>query len=103
MGRVGDAVKVRGMFLHPNQLQQAVTRFPELGRFQAVVTRPETRDTLTLKIELPSETADQAALTDAVKAAVRETCRLGLDAVEFMKPGGIPEDARPMVDKRTWE
>lgn len=103
MGRVGDAVKVRGMFLHPNQLRQAVARFPQLGRFQAVVTRPETRDTLTLKIELTSETADQAALTDPLKAAIREICRLGLDAIEFVAPGDVPEDARPVVDERTWE
>jgi phenylacetate-CoA ligase len=103
MGRVGDAVKVRGMFLHPNQLQGAVARFPGLGRFQAVVTRPETRDIFTLKIELTSETADRATLADALKTAVREACRLGLDSVEFLGPGSIPQDARPVVDERTWE
>jgi len=103
MGRVGDAVKVRGMFLHPNQLQQAVARVAGLGRFQAVVTRPETRDTLTLRVELTDESADRAALTESLKAAVRESCRLGLDTVEFLAPGSIPEDARPVVDERTWE
>jgi phenylacetate-CoA ligase len=103
MGRVGDAVKVRGMFLHPNQLQQAVARFPELGRFQAFVTRPETRDRLALQVELSGEAAEQAALAEALKGAVRETCRLGLDDVTFVEPGGLPEDARPVVDERTWE
>jgi phenylacetate-CoA ligase len=103
MGRVGDAVKVRGMFLHPNQLQRAVARFSELGRFQALVTRPETRDVLTLKVELTSETADRAALIDALKAAVRETCRLGVDTVQFLDAGSIPEDAQPVVDERSWE
>ena len=29
-GRSGDAIKVRGMFLHPNQLQYAVMQFPEI-------------------------------------------------------------------------
>lgn len=103
MGRVGDAVKVRGMFLHPNQLQQAVARFPELGRFQALVTRPETRDRLALQVELTGEAAEQATLAEALKSAVRETCRLRLDDLKFMEPGGIPEDARPVVDERTWE
>ena len=101
--RVGDAVKVRGMFLHPNQVQQAIARFPELGRFQAVVNRPESRDTLTLKIELTRETADHAELDAGLKAAVRETCRLRLDAVEFVAAGDIPEDAQPVVDERAWE
>jgi len=103
MGRVGDAVKVRGMFLHPNQLQQAVARFPDLGRFQAVVTRPETRDMLALRIELAGQAADQPALVDGLKTAVRETCRLGLDDVKFVEPGSIPEDTQPILDERTWE
>ena len=31
-GRSGDTIKVRGMFLHPNQLQYAVMQFPEIKR-----------------------------------------------------------------------
>ncbi|RME05469.1 MAG: phenylacetate--CoA ligase family protein, partial [Anaerolineae bacterium] len=34
-GRVGDAVKVRGMFLHPRQVRELLDRFPEVLRGQA--------------------------------------------------------------------
>ena len=51
-GRSGDAIKVRGMFLHPNQLQAAAMQFPEIKDLQAVITRPENRDVVTVNIEL---------------------------------------------------
>ncbi len=42
VGRVGDAIKVRGMFVHPNQLRFALAQVPGLARAQAVVSRPDT-------------------------------------------------------------
>jgi phenylacetate-CoA ligase len=59
LGRVGDAVRTRGMFIHPRQLEPAFARFPEISKCQAVVTRPGHRDELTLKVELK---ADEGAL-----------------------------------------
>ncbi len=41
VGRVGDAVKVRGMFVHPNQLRFAIGQAPGVVRYQAVVTRSD--------------------------------------------------------------
>lgn len=103
MGRVGDAVKVRGMFVHPNQLRAAASRFPAVARVQAVVTRPEHRDELTLRVELSDPGADREALTQELAAAVRELCRVRADYIVFVEPGTIPEDAKLIVDERTWE
>ena len=58
-GRSGDAVKARGMFLHPNQLQYAVMQFPEIKQIQVVITRPQNRDIITVNLEL-REGADGA-------------------------------------------
>ena len=41
VGCVGDAVKVRGMFVHPNQLRLAASKFPAIARLQGIVTRPD--------------------------------------------------------------
>ena len=38
VGRVGDAVKVRGMFVHPNQLRFALGQLAGVARAQAVVS-----------------------------------------------------------------
>jgi len=103
MGRVGDAVKVRGMFLHPLQLKGAIAKFEMLGNVQAFVTRPETRDHVKLQVELKDASVDKPALGKEVKAAVSQACRLKIDVVEFVEPGSIDASARVVVDERSWE
>jgi phenylacetate-CoA ligase len=103
MGRVGDAVKVRGMFVHPNQIRAAVARFPAIARAQGVITRPAHRDEFTLKVELSDPEADKDALSKDLSAAVKEICRVSVDNIIFVEPGTIPADARGIVDERTWE
>ncbi|MFQ5612184.1 MAG: phenylacetate--CoA ligase family protein [Anaerolineae bacterium] len=103
MGRVGDAIKVRGMFLHPLQLKAAIAQFEELGNVQAIVTRPDTRDHVRLRVEMKNGTADEEALREKVKAAASQACRLKVDEVEFVAAGSIEESARTVVDERTWE
>ena len=98
-GRVGDAVKVRGMFLHPRQLREFMARYPQAARWQAVVTRREHKDFLTLHI-LPAEGADIAALTDTHPLAARDALKFRL-TVEIVD--SIPEDAPPIEDTRTWD
>ncbi|MBI4758568.1 MAG: AMP-binding protein [Chloroflexi bacterium] len=102
LGRVGDAVKVRGMFVHPTQLAEALSRFPEVARYQGVVTRLEHRDLFTLRVELGAEGADRQALSEGIQAQVRALCRVGLDRLEWMALGTIPAEAKKLVDERTW-
>ncbi len=98
-GRVGDAVKVRGMFLHPRQLADLMARFPEAERWQASVTRREHTDYLTLRLVAPNAPAD---LRDRLKAAARETIKFRVQ-VELVSPGDLPPDSPPIHDNRTWE
>lgn len=103
VGRVGEAVKVRGMFVHPNQLRFAVGQTPGVARFQAVVARPENRDELSLRIALSDETADRQALTEALSQAVQSACRVKVDRVDFVASEEIGEGAEIFLDRRTWE
>jgi phenylacetate-CoA ligase len=102
VGRVGDAVKVRGMFVHPNQLGFALRQVPGIERAQAVVTRPEDRDELTLRVALSDPTADREALSTNVGAAVQSACRVKVDRIEFVPAGDLEEDAPAIVDERSW-
>lgn len=102
VGRVGDAVKVRGMFVHPNQLRFAVGQVAGVEKFQAVVTRPENRDELALRVALADESADRQKLTETLSAAIQSTCRVKLDRVEFV-PAQEIGDAGPILDQRTWD
>lgn len=103
VGRVGDAVKVRGMFVHPNQLRFALGQLAGVARVQAVVTRPENRDHLTLRVVLAEESADREALTKALDAAVQSACRVKVDQVEFVPGDALAVDAQAIVDERSWE
>ena len=103
VGRVGDAVKVRGMFVHPNQLRFALAQIAGVARAQAVVTRPENRDQLTLRVALADESADRAALTKGLSAAVQSACRVKTDHVQFIPADALAEDAALIVDERSWE
>jgi len=103
VGRVGDAVKVRGMFVHPNQLRFAVGKIPGVGKFQAVVTHPENRDEFTLRVVLSDETADRQALTETVTQAVQSSCRVKADQVEFVTLQETGDETAVIVDRRSWK
>ena len=51
MGRADQTTKIRGMFVHPKQVDDIVKRFPEVARARLVVTGEMAADTMTLKVE----------------------------------------------------
>lgn len=101
VGRLGDAVKVRGLFVHPNQLTHALGGFPSVAAFQATARRPEHRDEFCLKLVLADPGADRAALEAGVQEAVKQACRVSVDGIEFVE--SLPADAPKIVDARRWE
>jgi phenylacetate-CoA ligase len=103
VGRVGDAVKVRGMFVHPNQLRFVASQVPGLVRLQAVVTRPENRDQFNLRVVLADETAGRDALTAALSEAIRSTCRVSVDQIEIVSDSDLGQGAQIIIDERSWE
>lgn len=95
LGRCGDAVKVRGMFVHPSQLAAALADIPGLGRWHARVTRSGDTDALTLRCE-----GGDAAL---IRERVREATRIRAE-VELVAPGSVAEEShRKILDERRWE
>ena len=101
-GRSGDAIKVRGMFLHPNQLQYAVMQFPEIKDMQVAITRIKNRDVVTVNVEL-IEGADGRGLAEKLSALAQQAARLRIDAVNFVEAGVIEPGARKIVDEREWD
>jgi phenylacetate-CoA ligase len=101
-GRIGDAVKVRGMFLHPRQLANLMQRFPQVKRWQAVVTRQEHKDFLELHLVLVEGEAVGEDFTDQVSAAAREATKFHL-TVSLVYPDALPAGSPPISDLRTWE
>jgi phenylacetate-CoA ligase len=99
LGRVGEAVKVRGMFLHPRQVRSVMSEIPEVTRYRFVVEREEHRDVLRCEF-VPAAGADAATLADTVKERVRSALRFNAD-VEAVD--ALEADAPVLVDTRTWD
>ena len=97
VGRTDESTKVRGMFLYPEEIAQALARFPEVTRWQAVVGK-EARgtDDLRIKVEL---TTDSPELRERIAEAVKSRVRLRAE-IDVVAPGTIPEGAKRLEDTR---
>lgn len=100
VGRSGDAVKVRGMFVHPNQLGFAARQIPGVLKVQGVVTQPDNQDHFLIKAEVAAD-KDGTAVSTQLQEVVRNICRVRVDAVELLAPGALGEEPG-MVDGRNW-
>jgi phenylacetate-CoA ligase len=102
LGRVGDAVKVKGMFVLGSQMEEAAREFPEIARLQAVVTREAHQDRLHYLVELELDAgAPRPGLAEHIAAGLRERLKVRGE-VEIVPTGTIPAGARRIDDRRVW-
>ncbi|MCG8422468.1 MAG: AMP-binding protein [Proteobacteria bacterium] len=100
-GRIGDAVKVRGMFVHPGQVARVLARFTAIRRHQSLITRADHRDQFTLRVVL-ADNADAAAVTTQIEAAARDILKLRV-AVDVVSEAELPGNSPALRDDRTWD
>jgi phenylacetate-CoA ligase len=100
VGRVGDAVKVKGMFVRGGQVEAVLKRFPEAGRFRAVVTRDQHVDHLAYEVEV--DRPGDAALAATLAEALREELKVRGE-VTLLARGALPEGSKKMDDRRVWK
>lgn len=101
VGRVGDAVKVRGLFITPNQLKKVGQKF--LGvRIQAVVNRSGHEDILTLRVESVERDIGFSLMEAEFKQYFKEICTVGIDKLVFLEVGELKEGEPLLVDQRVW-
>jgi len=96
-GRIGEAVKVRGIFLYPHDIERALARYPEIRRYQAVITREGLLDELIIRVA--SDAADREVLAERIAQSVYEATRLRA-AVEIVPPGVVWPEEKKIVDRR---
>ncbi len=96
MGRADQTTKVKGMFVHPGQVNDIARRHPELGRVRLVVSRADEQDAMTLMAECAAATAELQA---AVAATLQSVTKLRGN-VELVPPGKLPNDGKVIADER---
>ena len=98
MGRADQTTKVKGMFVHPEQIAAVGARHAELGRVRLVITRDGDLDAMALHAEAGST---DASLADAVSATLQDVTKLK-GRVELVAPGTLPNDGKVISDERDY-
>lgn len=99
LGRADQTTKVRGMFIHPEQVHAIVQRFPEVTRARLVVSGEMANDQMLLKVESACSGPD--SLSDKLRETVREVTKLRAD-VQVLAPGSLPNDGKVIEDARSY-
>ena len=100
MGRADQTTKVKGMFVHPEQVAEVVSRHQQVHKARLVVRSVNNNDVMTLNCETDG-TRDQA-LIDQIATTLKEVCKLKGD-VTLVGSGELPNDGKVIDDARTYE
>jgi phenylacetate-CoA ligase len=99
MGRADQTTKVRGMFVHPGQVDQIVKRFAQISKARLVVSGEMAQDQMHLHIETVAQNAELIA---SVEQAVRDITKLRAEIV-VVTPGSLPNDGKVIEDARSYK
>ena len=99
MGRADQTAKVKGMFVHPEQIAEITKRHAEITRVRLVVEIVDGRDAMTLNCEV-GEQGD--ALRSAIADTVQAVCKLK-GIVAFVDQGYLPNDGVVIDDQRSYD
>ncbi len=100
MGRADQTTKIRGMFVHPKQVDDIVKRFPEVAKARLVVSGEMANDLMTLRVETACSGPD--ALAQKISEAIRDVTKLRGD-VELVAVGSLPNDGKVIEDARSYK
>ena len=97
LGRADQTTKVKGMFVHPEQVAEVAKRHTGVGRVRLVVGRAGEQDTMTLRAEASDDAALKAKLAETLQAVTKLK-----GEVELVAPDSLPNDGKVIADERTY-
>ncbi|MCX8017673.1 MAG: phenylacetate--CoA ligase family protein, partial [Rhodocyclaceae bacterium] len=93
LGRADQTAKVKGMFVHPEQVAAVLARHPGIRRARLVLTNPDGVDHMTLHCEGVGE-------PQALAETLRELTKL---RGEIVFVDGLPNDGKVIDDQRKFD
>jgi phenylacetate-CoA ligase len=99
LGRADQTTKVRGMLVHPSQVQEVVQRHAEILRARLVLSGKVAAETMTLHCEVHDPASASAG---AIVESIRTLTKLRGE-VSFVAPGSLPNDGKVIDDVRNYE
>jgi phenylacetate-CoA ligase len=102
-GRIGEAVKVRGMFVVAKQVESVLSQFKQIARYQISVSRIDQRDEMTITAELCDDACDKTSLAEEIGRKFQSVCLVNPDRIEFINKGTLTQDSKTIIDLRKWD
>ncbi|MBL4873534.1 MAG: phenylacetate--CoA ligase family protein [Rhodobacteraceae bacterium] len=98
-GRVGDAVKVREIFVYPRAIEEVVIATAGLVRAQAIATRENDRDVIRIRAVI-SGGHDATATEAAVMETFQRVARIRLDRFDIVEAGQLKEGEALILNQK---
>lgn len=99
MGRADQTAKIRGMFVHPQQVGKIMQKHTEIMKARLTVDWVDEKDQLTLRCEVARQAP---GLESGIADSLREYCKLRGDVV-LVEVGSLPNDGLVIEDIRKYE
>jgi phenylacetate-CoA ligase len=97
MGRADQTTKIKGMFVHPEQVAAIVKCHPTITKARVVADSEDNRDIMIIRVEAAQD-IDETAL----QKTVQEITKLKAQ-IEVVPPDSLPNDGKVIDDIRTYE
>jgi hypothetical protein len=91
LGMIGEHIRVKGMFVHMKELDEAFSKLPEVLKYQMVLKLDGHKDQITLNAETEPG-VDRKSLSQAINQRCQEVFKLRMDAIEFLPKGKLPQE-----------
>ena len=95
LGRADQSTKVRGMFVHPEQVADILRRHKSIIRARLLVERPGSTDEMTLLAEIGEPPEDPARIAESLQSVTKLR-----GTVKPVPEGSLPADGKLIEDRR---
>ncbi|PKG85611.1 AMP-dependent synthetase [Colwellia sp. 75C3] len=102
MGRADQTTKVKGMFVHAEQIEQVRKDYPHITKMRLSVTQVNYNDQMNLQCELDTvaySDADTRGLIDSVNISLKKITKLN-GTIELVAVGSLADDGKVIDDLR---
>ena len=101
MGRVDEVTKIRGMFVHPRQVDEVAAEFPEVQCCQVIVRLRGHDDEMIFRVEV-AKGIEREPLLARLNEKIKDLLKVRAD-LEVVPPGTIADRAKKILDERRWD
>ena len=102
IGRIDQATKVKGTFVHPWQTDEVISRYPEIFKYQVVITRENHVDVMTFVVELKEDVSRPEIIRGRIERDIKDMLTVK-GVVKIIPRGSIPDLHKKIEDRRTWD